>query len=296
MDFFQYANIADSFATFETRWLTYLVGGLCYAIVYIFLVVGLFIIAKREGLKHKWMIFIPILNTYYFGEASKKNKLFGVIDARIVAAVCSFLELSLVVFNVLYYVSFETLISSGYLTEQPYEDYYGTYYIYQLKGALPPELNWANWCYFTAPDIITWWLDIIYMVVELATFVLFFKTYAARRYLLFSITGVLFPIQGILVYTIKGNKGFNYNQFIKQQQQMQYQAYQQQMRNNPNGNPYNGGNPYSSNPYENPYSEQYRNPPAGGPDEDPFGGAGAPKKSAPDDDDPFAEFSSSYSG
>ncbi|MCD8307872.1 MAG: hypothetical protein LUD51_06585 [Clostridia bacterium] len=294
MDFFQYANIVDAFATFETRWLTYLVGGLCFAVVYVFLVVGLFIIAKREGLKNKWMIFIPILNTYYFGECSKKNKLFGVVDARIVSAICSFLELTLVVANILYYVSFETLISSGYLTEQLYEDtYYGSYYVYQLNGSLPADLNWANWCFFKLPDVVTWWLDILYMVAQLATFVLFFKTYAARRYLIFSITGVLFPIQGILVYTIKGNKGYNYNQFIKKEQQKQYQAYQQQMRNNPNNNPYNnqyGGNPYSSNPYDNPYST----PPAGGSDEDPFGGSGQqasnPKPS--DDDDPFSEFGS----
>ncbi len=293
MDFFQYANIVDSFATFETRWLTYLVGGLCYAVVYAFLVVGLFIIAKREGFKNKWMIFIPILNTFYFGVCAKKNKLFGAIDARIVSAICAVLELALVVCNVMYYVSFETLISSGNLSEVLWDDGYGyTYYVYQLNGTVPASLSWASWCYMDLPDYVTWWLDILYMVLQLATFVLFFKTYAARRYLLFSITGVLFPIQGILVYTVKGNKGYNYNDFIRQQQQVQYQAYQQQMRNNPNG-----GNPYSTNPYDNPYSNQYNNPPAGGsPDDDPFGGAGAQANGQPqDDDDPFAEFGSSSS-
>ncbi len=300
MDFFQYANIVDAFATFETRWLTYLVGGLCYAIVYAFLVVGLFVIAKREGFKNKWMIFIPILNTFYLGVCAKKNKLFGAVDARIVSAICAVLEIFLVVCNILYYVSFETLISNGLLTEVLWDDGYGyTYYVYSLNASVPAALSWAAWCYQDLPNYITWWADLLYMVAQLATFVLFFKTYAARRYMLFSITGVLFPIQGILVYTIKGNKGYNYNDFMRQQQQMQYQAYQQQMRNNPNGGPY-GGNPYSSNPYDNPYSSQYNNPPAGGsPEDDPFGGAGAQaqqgRNGSQDDDDPFAEFGSSSS-
>ncbi|MCD8295924.1 MAG: hypothetical protein LUE27_11895 [Clostridia bacterium] len=301
MDFFQYANIVDAYATFETRWLTYLVGGLCYAVVYVFLVVALYIIAKREGYKNKWMIFIPILNTFYIGVCSTKNKLFGTIDARIVSAICAALELLLVVANILYYVSFESLISGGYLGETLYEDYYyGSYYVYTLVSPVPDSMAWMSWCYFDMSNYVTWWLDILYMVLQLSTLILFFKTYAARRYLLFSITGVLFPIQGILAYTVKGNKGYNYNQFMKKQQELQYQAYQQQMRQNPNYTQ-NTGNPYSSNPYDNPYSQK-PGATGSGPDDDPFGGAGAQggsgKKSggSNDDDDPFAEFGSSSGG
>ena len=46
MDFFEYANMARMFA--NTIWVQFLVGGLCFAIVFVFQAVALFTIASRE--------------------------------------------------------------------------------------------------------------------------------------------------------------------------------------------------------------------------------------------------------
>ena len=49
MDFFEYASFADLFAT--TPWIQFLIGGLCFAIVFIFEAIALFTIATNNGYK-----------------------------------------------------------------------------------------------------------------------------------------------------------------------------------------------------------------------------------------------------
>ena len=75
MDFFQYASYAAAFT--DTFWIQFLIGGLCFALVFAFQAIALFIIASREGYKNKWMAFIPFLNTYYIGVCAQKNKFYN---------------------------------------------------------------------------------------------------------------------------------------------------------------------------------------------------------------------------
>ena len=74
MDFFEYANLALQFVDGGLFWVPFLVGGLCFATVFVFEGVALYTIAKREGYKNKWMAFIPFFNTYYIGVCAQKNK------------------------------------------------------------------------------------------------------------------------------------------------------------------------------------------------------------------------------
>ena len=105
MDFFQFASYAEFFVTLSMDangdvpnrlWICLLVGGLCFLIVYVFQVVGLMTIAKREGYKNRWQIFIPFFNTYYIGVCAQKNKVYNV-NARKFAIVTAVLELVMVI-------------------------------------------------------------------------------------------------------------------------------------------------------------------------------------------------------
>lgn len=280
MDFFEYANIALQFVNGDTLWVPFLVGGLCFAVVFVFEGVALYTIAKREGYKHRWCAFIPFFNTYYIGVCAQKNKCFN-MKAKTISTVAASLEVLLAVGFILYYTavflvmdyykpSGDTFVNP--VTGLPEE-------VYALQG-VPAELAWAGWCFTYLSDYILVWVNLVFLFFQVMLLSAFFQTYASRRYFLFTLTSVLFPIQGILFFVVRNNKGMNYRDFLRGEQERQYRMYQQYARQNFENDPYNG-NPYSRNPYNTP--------PEGGNPEN-RGGDG---RTAPED--PFSEFGGSSS-
>ena len=103
---------------------------------------------------------------------------------------------------------------------------------------------------------------------------------------MFTITSVLFPIQGILFFIVRNNVGVNYRDFLRAEQARQYAAYQNyQQQQNFNGNPY-GRDGYNNNPYNN---NGYGNR-DGGASGDPFGGLGGSGNGENKGGSPFDEF------
>ena len=259
MDFFEYASIVGEF-TPTKLWVQLLVGGLCFAIVFIFEAIALFTIATRNGYKHKWMAFVPFFNTYYIGVCAQKNKFYNV-NAKTIGLIAAITE-AILVFLYIFSLISEVLIDK-YLIEVE-DTYLGvTISTYQLNAdAVPDNLQWAAWVYNYMDAYIIRIFNIVYMVMEVILLICFFQTYACRRYILFSITSVLFPIMGILFFIVRNNKGVNYRDYVRAEQARQYQQYQQYRQQNYNNNPYNQ-NPYNRNPYNNP-------PQNGGSGADPF--------------------------
>ena len=109
---------------------------------------------------------------------------------------------------------------------------------------------WASWCFNYLNDWILRFVDLAFLVLQVFVLAAFFQTYAARRYFLFTITSIIFPIQGILFFVLRNNRGMNYGEFIRGEQERQYRMYQQYRQQNFDGNPYNQ-NPYSRNGYDN---------------------------------------------
>lgn len=284
MDFFEYASFAMYFTS--EFWVQMLVGALCFAIVFIFQGIALFVIARREGFRHRWMAFIPFFNTYYIGVCSQKNRVFN-IDAKTVGTVTAVFEAVLFAGYVIYYVA--SYLVADYVIEVTAVNSLGMGYVYYEIGPnLPVSLNWAAWIYSYLYKYILRFVDIVFLIFEIGLLICFFQTYACRRYVLFAITSILFPIQGILFYVVRNNKAINYRDFVRAEQARQYRMYQQyqQQQNNFNGNPYNR-NPYSRNRgdydgYDNGNSRQQQTPP-----DDPFdglGGSGSDNSSSPFDD------------
>ena len=286
MDFFEYATIVGEF-TPTKLWVQLLVGGLCFAIVFIFEAIALFTIAVRNGYKNKWMAFIPFFNTYYIGVCAQKNKFYNV-NAKTIGLVTAIVEAILVFLYIFYFIA-ESLIKE-YLIEIE-DTYLGmTVSTYQTNtDAIPESLKWAEWVYNNVYTYFIRIFNIVYLVMNVILLICFFQTYACRRYVLFSITSVLFPIMGILFFIVRNNKGVNYRDYMRAEQARQYRQYQQYRQQNYNNNPYNQNynqNPYNRNPYDPPHN--------GGSGADPFdefsGSGNTNGNSANPQNDPFDDF------
>ncbi len=257
MDFFEYANVAQIFVNTDTWYVPLIVGGLCFLIVFAFQAVGLFIIAGREGYKNRWMAFVPFFNTYYIGVCGQKNKVFKV-DTKIFSMIAAILEALLVLGYVLNYVAWFYLKAYHLIEYVDTTNGYGIIWqVETLSSSIKdyPELFWAGWCFEYLDKFILSFLDLAFLVMQVFVLSSFFQTFAARRYLLFTITSILFPVQGILIFILRNNRGMSYRDFIRMEQERQYRMYQQyRQQQSFDQNPYNQ-NPYSRNPYEGDFNQ-----------------------------------------
>ncbi|MDE5721867.1 MAG: hypothetical protein K2I30_03905 [Clostridia bacterium] len=269
MDFFKYASVVSEFNS--AMWVQFLTGGLCFAIVFVFQSIALYVIAGREGYKHKWMAFIPFVNTYYIGVCSQKNK-FYTIDTKIIGLISAIVEFLVFSLYVLYFAALSLVLSY----EVPIETtttIFGMQYnvtMYELAN-VPERLGWAAWIYNNMHYILNVG-NVVFTILKIILLISFFRTYACRRAVLFTFTSILFPIQGILFFTVCKNRGVNYSEYMRAEQAKIYRMYQQQQQQNFDRNPYSR-NPYSGTPYDDFNGGGSTNNGGNAP-EDPFGDLG----------------------
>lgn len=274
IDFFEYSSLVEYFNV-NKLWVDFLVGGLCFAIVFIFQSVGLFTIAAHEGYKHKWMAFIPFLNTYYMGVCAQKNKFYN-FDARKIALVVMIAEIIMFAGYVFYYSCCNIVFTHDWLKSTPTDDQFLGMTVNTQEYIGPERYAWMGWVTLHLATYVLSPLELVFIILQTALLICFFQTYAANRYVLFTIASLIFPIQGILIFVVRNNAGMNYREYIRRQQERQYRIYQQyRQQQNFDGDPYN----------QNPYSRGNGAPPPPEND-DPFDGEGK----QPENDDPFDEF------
>lgn len=286
MDFFEYANLtqelADVFNVSLDLWISLLVGGLCFLIIYIFQTVGLYTIAVREGFKHKWMAFVPFFNTYFLGVCGQKNRFFN-LDTKKISLVAAILEALLFCGYILYFAALFVVLPHIDVVRTREIQMYNQTVTQEILG-LPdsfaseyPDLAWAGWCYNYLNTFILNILELVYLFILVAVLNCFFQTYSARHYFLFTIACILFPIQGILIFVVRNNKAMSYAEYMRRMQERAYHQYrsQQNYYQNPYNNSYDG----------NPYSGDYRQPPQNQ--------AGRQGGNASSDGEPFSEYGNS---
>ena len=286
MDFFEYASVADTFAevfgTTSPLWVSLSIGGLCFLIVYVFQSVGLYTIARREGLKNKWMAFIPFFSTYYIGVCGQKNKFFN-IDTKKIAIATAVVELITLGVYVLNFIASIKVVP--YLVSHSADENLWPTVVTSLSEEIHshPELTWAAWCYNYLSYILAP-LQIIQILGMVIVLNCFFQTYAAKRYFIFTIASIFFPVQGILIFAVRNNKGMKYSDYIRAAQERAYRQYrdQQNFYQSPyNQNPYSGNHPpYQEEQHQPPQSETQQNVQP----EEPFSEFDSSKS------DPFDEF------
>lgn len=297
MELFEFINIIEQAFMKDVYkrylWAYFVIGGCLFAVLYIFQAIALYTIAKREGFKNKWMAFVPFFNTYYIGVVSEKNTVFKV-KAKYVALAAALVEAAYCGLAALYYVAM-SLIFKGDYAEPVYETMVFGTQIEILAGynleSLPANLSWAGWVFANLQDYVLYWVQLAYVILDVFILIAFFRTYASQRYVLFSILSVLLPIGGIFMFAVRKNRGKNYVEFLREQQQRQYRMYQEYMRNNgANGQGGNYGPDYGGQ-NNNPYSQQRPSSAPG----DPFGGLGSSnggqkREGGGNPSDPFDEF------
>ena len=297
MEFFEIASIVEIAFMRDVykqyMWAYLLIGGCVFAVLYILQAVALFTIAKREGFKNKWFAFIPFLNTYYIGVVSEKNPVFRA-KAKYVSLAAAIVEAVYCALAILYYVATHLIFTGGYATPVYETMVYGTQFEiltgYSLE-LLPDNLAWAGWVFAHMQDYVLYWVQLVYVILKVFLLVSFFRTYAAPRYVLFSVLSVLFPVGGIFMFVVRNNRGKNYAEFIREQQQRQYRMYQEYMRGQSSDG--QGGQNYGPNygGHGDPYSPQRPTTPP----DDPFGGLGSSGGSQSNNgggkpSDPFDDF------
>lgn len=303
MEFFEFVSIAQTaaYADVENRflWLYLLIGGFCYAVIYVFEAVGLYTIAKREGFKNKWMAFLPFFNTYYIGVVSEKNKIYKA-KAKYISLAAACVEVVYVALGILYFVAMWLIFNGGYAVAEYRTAQYGTMTLeipngYSASPDLPASLTWAWWVFANLQDYFLYVVQLAFIVLNVFVMVAFFRTYSPRRYFLISILCVLFPIKAIMIFVVKNNKSVNYLDYLREQQQRQYRMYQEYMRGGQNGAGMNGQNGYYGGGYQGGYQDPYAGQRPQTPPEDPFGGLGASGQegrggNGGGNSDPFDEF------
>lgn len=290
MEFVEFTDIADWIFLYagdiykRNMWAYFLIGACCFGVLFIFKAIALFTIAKREGYAHKWMAFVPFLNTYYIGVVSEKNRIFG-LKARTVSIVAAAVEFAYVAMYIIYCVA-QALIFYGGYARPVYESasigetYLNLFSYYEISN-LPASLSWAGWVYAYFYNAFLYWLSLLCVISNVLLMITFFQTYSCRYYVPMALFSALFPIGGILMFAVRNNAGKNYAQYVKERQYQRYRQYQEYMRQN--GGYDNRDNTSGGDPYGNAGNRP------SAPD-DPFGGMGESGDKEHKDDDPFGDF------
>lgn len=251
-----------------------LIGVLLFAAVYVLQSIGLYTIATKNGFNHKWMAFVPFVNTYYIGVLSEKNKIHGA-KPKYFSLALAIVEAAYVILMILYYVATAIIFRGGYAVPVYESSIFGEPILDHYKvNNLPQNLAWAWWIFSNLENYVTDWLLLVYIVLDVFVLFSFFRTYSASRYLLFALLSVLFPIKGIFIFAVRNNRGVNFFEYTRELQRRKYHAYQESMRNN--GGPYNqGGSYFGGNNPNGSYGGYPYGSPNGSAPEDPFGDFGA---------------------
>lgn len=249
--------------------------------------VGIFMLAKRQGLKHAYLAWIPLVWFYILCKLIGKAKLFNWSFEKIalwLTLVFAVSELLAVVINVILYMplfQYSLLeggiiyIGSGEQLVEKFELYAtidGTIGIFVTKRIFPFGLNRVQVSnLLDVLETISTIFSLASILVTISAYFAFFRKYLPQHFMLASLLSIFIPgVFAIFVFATRNKNAVDYNEYMRSR----YRAYQ-----NPHQNPYN--NPYNQGGYNGGY-QQPKTP------DEPFGEFAEKGKSQPDE--PFSEF------
>ena len=272
---YDYSNVILSYYLFAA------LGTLgVYLILLVFGGIGLNKLAKKQGLKHRWMAFLPFFNTYYagklagetqfFGQKMKRVGLYAMISEILYVALQLFVLVAVIISFFPQYLTLE--VENGELSGEPNDS---------MPAWVQPAITYGSLVAY-----LLWFFVIVFFCV---LYVSFFRKYYARGPILLAFLSAVLPFRGFTIFAVRNNAPVDYNDYIRRRTQ----AY---MR----------GNGYNQPPY-GPYGPGNGGYGSGGPQNgpDPFEGFGGPSggnygasggsssgssSSPSSDDDPFSEF------
>ena len=287
----RYGNISvDSFAESIALerlcyWIILGVGLGLFFVGVIFGGIGLMKLAKRAGVKHGWLGFLPFANTYLTGELAGETRIFNSRVKRIGlwTTIC---EVAFVALNIFSYTLQMLLMRAEYFA--PVANSAAQVVEYEIVVEfIPASLRWIATA-STVVYIIQMIFSLVVLFMFCTLFFAFYRKYYARSPFLMTFLSAVLPGRGFAIFAVRNNTPVDYAAYMRRRMQQQYAQQQQQP-------PYNGGYGPQNGPQNGPYT-----PPT--PHEDPFGGefGGTPTGGTqggtsqgnppPPDDDPFSDF------
>lgn len=247
-------------------------GGL-YVICLVFGGLGMHAMAKKQGIKHSFLGFLPFANTYYAGKLAGEANFFGQKMKR-AGLYAMLVEMAYVALNAFYFASNVCLL--------PYHAEYmeNDVRLMKLDPALIPEnmlwmYNGMRWF-----SLMAYLLSFVEIVLFCVLYNALFRKYYARGPFMMTFLSAVLPLRGFVLFAVRNNDPVDYNEYMRRRAE--------EFARRSAGTPYGGygGAPYNSGDRQAP-------PPSGNPSENPFSDFGGNSGAG---GDPFEEFSRGNGG
>lgn len=202
-----------------------------YLIAYVFRAVGLFTLAKRAENRRAWFAFVPLLNSYLLGELAG-DCVFATLKIKRIGLWYCLAEGAACVAYLLSDIATTTLYRNG------------ANYNYDVGSwqNVSGNLLWAQ----NMDAILSYvllFLELVYLFFFVLAVITFFRKYAARNALLFSIASVFVPVVGsVLVFAVRNNTPVNYEQYVRAKREAYYHQTHQNYQNGETQDPYRSRN------------------------------------------------------
>lgn len=199
------------------------VAGGIYLICLIFGGIGMTVMAKKVGMKHSWLAFLPFANTWYAGKLAGETQLFGQKMKRVglYAALAEFFFVALSVFGL---VLLYARMNPAYFSEMTYSDG-SVYYVFD-SSLVPLASRWI-----VTADIVC---NVLEMIADLflifflcVLFYAFFRKYYARGPFLMTFMCAVLPLRGFVIFAVRNNTPVDYNAYMRKKMEQYARARQQ---------------------------------------------------------------------
>lgn len=285
MELYQLFDISTSVVAFfgGVGWKGMLVGAIGGVAIWLTLFIlqgfGLSAMAKKRGLKKRWLAFVPFANIWYIGKIAGECNVFGqrmkrgglyTMLAQIFTTVLCGLTIAVQVY---------LLVVEG----APEYDQFGFPFWVNLTGFSAVAYKFYGISQYLLPIF-----QLVYEVFMLILLIALYKRYAHRNYFILSMLALFVPVSRfIVIFVLRNRNGIDYDAYMR----ARHEAYMRQQQQYGGYNPYYGG--YNRNPYGNSYNNPYGNPQnTPKPPEDPFGEFG----NAPTQNDTNAQSTGAQNG
>lgn len=236
-------------------------------VFYILRSIGVYVLSKRENIKHAWLAWLPLLWVLNAGKLMGKV-MFGGKEIKwfsLVLFIAFALSELILLFNeviglfplVGYYLQGGEIYFSdketyeAVLREMGFVPYYFSNYEIFVRNIIYPYNNM---------ELISRILDVIYyvdkplgLITEIGLIIMYigvFRKYYPEHYLLATILSI-FGLFGPFIFAVRKRKAVNYNEYMRNRFHSTYGMYQ---------NPYTQNNPYNQRPNNTASSKRPASP------------------------------------
>lgn len=236
---------------------------------------GMMTMAKKVGMKHSWMGFVPFLNTYYAGKLAGETRVFNQKMKRC-GLYAMLAEIAYVAVNVFSLVLWFALMNPVYYATVEQSD--GSLIARFDQTLMPLNLRWAVTADLVC-EIVGYLLYFVLIFFMCVLFFAFFRKYYARGPFLMTFLCAVLPLRGFVIFAVRNNTPVDYDAWMRRR--MQEYARQQQQMYGQGG--YGGGPSHGEPPAEDPFPDHKTNDGGAKPS-----GTDAPSDGS--DDNPFPDF------